>query len=120
MYTLNLGLRFILEMAVLFVTATWGWSQYEGWLKYFLAIGLPLLFAVIWGVFAVPDDPSRSGKTVVVTPGWIRLIIEFTFFGFGVWAFFVMGYHVVSIFFIIVVTGHYFISFERVKWLIRQ
>lgn len=85
-HPLNLGLRFILEMTALFSLALWGWTQHEGWLRYLLAVGLPILFALIWGVFAVPNDPSRSGKTVVVTSGWIRLIIELTLFGSGVWA----------------------------------
>ncbi len=40
-----------------------------------------VLTAAIWGVFAVPDDPSRSGKTVVATPGRVRLLIEFALFG---------------------------------------
>lgn len=118
-HPLNLGLRFILEMTALFSLAFWGWTQHEGWVSYLLAVGLPILFALIWGVFAVPNDPSRSGKTVVVTSGWIRLIIEFVLFGTGVWAFYDSGYILVSWVYLGTVALHYFISFDRIEWLLK-
>ena len=45
--------------------AYWGWTQHDGPARFLWAIGLPLLSAVIWGVFTVPDDRSRSGKAPV-------------------------------------------------------
>jgi hypothetical protein len=119
-HPLNLALRFILEILTLFGAGFWAWSQFEGWLGITLAFVLPVLLAAVWGIFAVPDDPSRSGKTVVVTPGWIRLILEMAFFGFGAWAFYEKGYVWMSFVFIFVVLIHYLISFDRVKWLIRR
>jgi hypothetical protein len=107
-------------MTTLFAVGFWGWTQHDGWLKFLLAIGLPVLFALIWGVFAVPNDPSRSGKTVVKTSGWIRLILELAIFGFGVWAFYLSGFQVVSWFFIGVIVIHYLLSYDRIKWLLRN
>ena len=41
---------------------------------------LPLGAVALWGVFATPDDPSRSGNTVVRTPGLMRLLLEWGLF----------------------------------------
>lgn len=118
--SLNLGLRFILEMTALFAFSFWGWKQHDGWLRVLLAILLPLFIAIIWGVFAVPNDPSRSGKTVVVTPGWIRLIIELSIFGFSIWAFSDLGYFAVAYILSGLIVVHYLFSLSRVKWLLRK
>lgn len=119
-HPLNLGLRFILEMTAIFAVAYWGWSQHEGWTKFVLAFGLPILFALIWGIFAVPNDPSRSGKTVVITPGWLRLIIELVIFGIGTWAFYNSGFHLIAWAFLGFVCLHYLLWIERIKWLLKQ
>ena len=107
-------------MTALFAAAFWGWKKHEGWLGIFLAIFLPVLIAVVWGVFAVPNDPSRSGKTVIITPGWIRFILELSIFGFGVWAFYNLGYIMVACTFLAFIIAHYFFSFDRIKWLLKQ
>jgi len=116
----NLFLRFILEMLTLFMAGWWGWTMHQGWNRYGLVIILPVLMAVIWGVFAVPDDPSRSGKTVVATPGWIRLMIEIAFFTFGAWTFIDIGYRNISIIFAIVIFLHYAFSFDRLRWMLNN
>lgn len=118
--SLNIGLRFVLEMTALFAAAFWGWKQHEGWLGILLAILLPVLIAIIWGVFAVPNDPSRSGKTVVVTPGWIRLIIEVTIFGFAVWAFYSLKHFAVAYIFLSLIIAHYLFSLGRISWLLKK
>jgi len=71
MNPINLFVRFVLELSALIVVGIWGYRLSDGWTKYLLAIGLPLIMAAIWGIFAVPNDPSRSGNTVIVTPGII-------------------------------------------------
>jgi len=116
----NLFLRFILEMVTLFIVGWWGWRMHTGWIRYILTAGLPVFMALIWGVFAVPGDPSRSGKTVVITSGWIRLFIEIVFFTFGVWAFNDTGYRKISIVFAILIFLHYAFSYDRLKWLIKK
>ena len=117
-HPINLAIRFLLELTVLISTGMWGYQQTDGWLKFVLAIGVPLVLAAIWGTFAVPDDPSRSGAAPVVTPGTLRLIIELSFFGFGVWALYHVGYLRVSLVVAIIVIIHYLISYDRIAWLL--
>lgn len=113
----NLALRFILEITALICIGIWGWNKSDGILKYVLAIGLPVLFAAIWGIFAVPGDPSRSGQTVIVTPGVIRLVIELGIFAAATWALYDQGNQKFSYVFGAVVIIHYIISYDRVGWL---
>ncbi|MGB5508782.1 MAG: YrdB family protein, partial [Robiginitalea sp.] len=63
----NLILRFLLEIIALISLGIWGWNQSESWFRFVLAIGIPGIIAVIWGTFAVPNDPSRSGSAPVTT-----------------------------------------------------
>ena len=116
----NLALRFILEMVALASVAIWGWTQHQGLLRYALVIGLPLTFALIWGIFAVPGDPSRSGKTVIKTKGLIRLILELVLFGLAVLAFYTSELETYAFVFGILILLHYLISYDRMAWLIRQ
>ena len=81
---------------------------------------IPLLLAFVWGVFAVSGDPSRSGKTVVKTPGIIRLFLEFSIFTIGAFAIFKSGYSIFSYIFSGVVILHYLLSYDRIVWLIKQ
>ena len=72
----TLGLRLLLELGLFAGIVAAANMNYDGmvvWVASIVGIGLT---AAIWGVFAVPNDPSRSGKTVVVTPGIVRLAIE--------------------------------------------
>lgn len=119
-HPINLVLRFILEVTALVSLGMWGWKQSDGGLRYVLAIVIPLIFAAVWGTFAVPDDPSRSGKTIFATPGLIRLIIELGFFGCAIWALYDLGHHKISFAFGVLVLIHYLVSYDRIQWLISQ
>ncbi len=119
-HPINLAIRFLLELSALIAAGIWGWRQIDSWLQYILAIGIPLILGVIWGTFAVPDDPSRSGKAPVVTPGVIRLVIELGFFAFATWALLDMGYAGFGLVFGIIVFLHYLVSYDRIIWLMRQ
>lgn len=119
-HPINLAIRFLLELTVLISTGMWGYKQTDGWLKFVLAIGIPLVLAAIWGTFAVPDDPSRSGSAPVVTPGILRLIIELSFFGFGIWSLYDVGYLWASLLVAVIVIIHYGISYDRITWLLSQ
>lgn len=119
-HPLNLFLRFILEITALFAVGYWGWSQHPDWLKFSLTIGSPIMLALIWGIFAVPNDPSRSGKTVIVTPGWIRLVIEISIFGLATLAFFDVGNQYIALIYLLIVILHYGFSIDRIKWLFKQ
>ena len=117
---INLALRFLLEIAALLSMGIWGWRQGENWVSYVLAFGMPLMAAVIWGVFAVPDDPSRSGSAPIAVPGILRLVIELCVFAFAVWALNDLGYIMICWIMGGVVIIHYAISYDRILWLIKQ
>ena len=114
----NLVLRFFLEVTALLSVGFWGWNQTQGWTSLYLAIGLPVLMATIWGVFAVPNDPSRSGKAPVPVPGIIRLIFELGIFAFAVYCVLELGWILTAIAFGTIIFVHYLISYRRVIWLI--
>lgn len=116
-HPLNLGIRFLLELSALAIAGIWGWQRGDGWTQPALAIGIPLLIALLWGTFRVPDDP---GKAPVAIPGALRLVLECAVFGFAVWAVFDLGAVVPSYLLGILILLHYLVSYERVLWLIRH
>ena len=87
----NLAIRFFLELAALGAMGYWAWRQGEDTTRYVFAVLAPLAAAAVWGIFAVPDDPSRSGSAPVPVPGALRLGIEAIFFAFAVWALYQLG-----------------------------
>ncbi len=119
-HPINLGLRFLLELCALAATATYGWTQFDGALRWILALAGPLLFMVLWATFAVPDDPSRSGAAPVPVPGALRLALEFALLGFAAWALHVAGYTRPSLVYATCLTLHYATSWDRVIWLLKQ
>jgi len=119
-HPVNLGVRFLLELCVLAAVGYWGWSQHRGPLRYLVTFGLPLLMAIVWSTFAVPDDPSRSGRAPVPVPGVVRLLLELAVFGFAAWALYAAGSPVLAMAFALVVVIHYVVSYDRIAWLVRQ
>jgi len=119
-HPVNLAVRFILEICALAVMAYWGWTQHVGWLRFVLAIGLPVLAAIMWGTFAVPNDRSRSGKAPVPVPGIVRLVLELAFFGLAVWMLYDAGATLLSLTMGVVVVVHYALSYDRMAWLLKQ
>ena len=118
-HPVNLVLRFLLELVALLAAGLWGWDQAEDGWRYLLAIGLPVILATLWRTFAVPNDPSRSGKAPVVTNGIVRLLLELAFFGFAAWAFYSLGFITLNYVFVAVVIVHYLVSYDRVLWLLK-
>ncbi len=116
----NLAFRFLLEIAALVCIGIWGWNQSDGWIRYVLAPGLPALTGAIWGIFAVPGDPSRSGTAPVPVPGIIRLILELIIFLVSTLALFDMNYELAGgvIGFLILI--HYLVSYDRILWLLNH
>lgn len=119
-HPLNSVIRFLLEFVGILSFAKWGYHQSETGIRILLAILLPLLFALLWGVFAVRNDPSRSGKTVVSTPGWVRLVLELVLFGTAAWMQINLGYPLIGWIFGGVVLVHYILSWDRIAWLLKQ
>jgi hypothetical protein len=119
-HPINLAIRFLLELLALFAMGVWGWQQSGGWFRFVLAAGIPVLFAAVWGLFAVPNDPSRSGSAPIAVPGIFRLVIELGIFTFAVWTLYDLGYSGFSWFLSIAVVIHYIASYDRILWLFKQ
>lgn len=116
----NMFVRLLLEVAAIITFGFWGYLQTDSWVRILMAIGLPLIFALLWGIFAVRNDPSRSGKTVIETPGLIRLILELVLFGAATWMILDLGFSLLGKIYGGVVILHYLVSYDRVLWLLRQ
>ncbi len=119
-HPVNLGLRFLLELSALLTMGIWGWQQRVDGLRFVLALSIPLLLAIIWGVFAVPNDPSRSGKAPVPIPGLLRLVIELAFFALAAWALYDLGHVIPALVLGIISLLHSLISYDRVWWLLAR
>ncbi len=112
----NLLLRFILELITLAAFGIWGWINY-GWL---MAICAPIVIAGLWGVFAVPDDPSRSGRALVPIPDLLRLILELAILYGAAWLLKSVEQGPLALALVVSVTFHYILSYDRLAWLARQ
>ena len=119
-HPLNLALRFLLELAAWTSMGYWGWTRASGWLRPVLAAIVALLAIAAWGTFAVPDDPSRSGKAPVPVPGVVRLALELAEFAFAAWALTNAGSLGLGIALGATVIAHYALSYDRIAWLLRQ
>jgi hypothetical protein len=116
-HPLNLVLRFGLEIMALFAMGYWGWTQQQGFLRVIYAIGLPLLAAVLWGVFRVPGDP---GNAPVPVPGALRLALEMAFFTSATLGLFFAQQKSWALTFGIIILLHYLLSYDRILWLLRR
>jgi Protein of unknown function (DUF2568) len=114
---LNLGLRFLLELAGLAALGLWGWSLGGGALRFVWAILFPLVGAALWGVFRVPND---GGRPVVHVPGVARLALEVVYFGAATWGLRAAVSPGAAWVFGGVVLLHYLTSYDRLLWLVRQ
>jgi hypothetical protein len=119
-HPLNLALRFLLEIAALVAIGYWGFSQHTGIWRVLLGIGLSVIAAVGWATFAVPDDPSRSGRAPVPIPGVLRLVLELSLFGLAAWVLYAAGNPLLALILGSITIVHYALSYDRIAWLIRQ
>jgi hypothetical protein len=75
MVMVNLGLRFLLELASLGALGYWGFTLPLGLLsRLLLGLGAPLAAALLWGTFVSP-------KAAIPLPGEWRLVPEALVFG---------------------------------------
>lgn len=50
-HLINLAVRFFLEIAAFIAIGYWAWVTYTGILHFVLVILLPLIAALVWGIF---------------------------------------------------------------------
>ena len=116
----NLGLRFLLELAAVAGFAIAGWRLSPPPWHWVAAVALPVVAVVIWGVFNVPGDPSRSGAAPVPVPGVVRLLLELAILVGGAFALWLSGYRAASIILAVLIVAHYLLSIDRIAWLLRR
>ena len=81
----NLLVRFLLELCMLAAIGYWGFKTNSGWvMKIIFGIGLPVLVAVIWGMFLSP-------KAAYSLPGFSNLALELIVLGSAAVALFSSG-----------------------------
>ena len=82
---INLLVRFLLELCLLAAVGYWGFKTQSGWLmKILFGIGLPVLIAVLWGMFIAP----RAGYRLSGAP---YQILELSLLALGSVALFLSG-----------------------------
>lgn len=119
-HPVNLAVRFGLEIASLVALSAFGWRNFSATgIRILLALGLPLLAALLWGIFRVPGDP---GPAPVPVPGWLRLGLELVFFAAAVAALFITGLLVFGWILLVAVVIHYALSYDRIVrlWQYKQ
>ena len=117
-HPLNLAVRFLLELSALCGLGLWGWRQGEDGWRIVFAVGIPLVAAALWGTFAVPGDPSRSGSAPVPVPGLLRLVLELGFFASATLALYELGFARLTATFAAAIVVHYLLAYDRVRWLV--
>ena len=115
----NLALRFLLELVALAGLAAAAWTLGSGLGRWAAVVAVPVAAIVIWGLFNVRNDPSRSGSAPVEVTGSVRLLIEVVILGGGAAALAFATNPALGIVFALAIGGHYLASVDRVEWLIR-
>jgi hypothetical protein len=91
---LNLVLRFFLELCLLAALGTWGFGVEGNWVtRLAIGLGLPLLAAILWGLFVAPRARQRLGEP------W-RLALEMFLFSCGALCLSAVGRHTLGVVFL--------------------
>jgi hypothetical protein len=95
----NLLLAFLVELVALGIFAWWGWDAGGTTLaRWLLAIGLPVVTAVIWALFAART--ATRGTPVV---RWIVKVLVFGLAGAALWS---LGHPLLAVVFVVVVAAN--------------
>lgn len=96
MRTLNLGLKFVLELAAIGLLAAWGFRTGDGALAPVLGLGAPLAMVLVWGRYAAPRAPRRLDTSA-------RVPVELTIFAVAGGLAFGAGLRIVAVVFLVAV-----------------
>jgi Protein of unknown function (DUF2568) len=95
----NLGLAFLAELVGLGIFALWGWrTGGTTSLRWLLALGLPVVAAVLWGLFAAPS--ATYGNPVLTT------VVKVAFFGLAGLALWNLDHRSLAVVFVVVVAAN--------------
>lgn len=115
----NLALRFALEVAALTGLAAAAWQLASGPSRWIAVVTVPATAAVVWGVFNVVDDPSRSGGAPVEVNGVVRLTLELAILAGAAVAAGFATRPTLGVVFVVAIAAHYLASLDRIQWLLR-
>ena len=116
----NLFLRLGIELMALGGILAGASAAATSWLRWLLVVTGPLAAVTLWGVFNVPDDPTRSGEAPIRVTGWVRLFIELAVLGAGLWGWWSSGRVAISLVYALAVGVHHATSLPRLCWLVAQ
>ncbi|GJM37682.1 MAG: hypothetical protein DHS20C19_10490 [Acidimicrobiales bacterium] len=116
----NLALRFGLELAALAGLGLAAWRLTSGPTRWVAVTLVPIAAAVVWGVFNVIDDPSRSGDAPIEVHGWTRLGIEVVVLVGGAVGVALAGRPNLGLVLVALIAVHYASSISRIEWLTKQ
>ena len=112
--------RFVLEVLALVFIGWWANTLASGWAGVFYSLFLVAATMLIWGVFNVPGDESRSGKAPVAVSGRTRLLIEVCIFLLATFSMFkILGSIYAGLFFASII-AHYYHTKSRITWLLNH
>ncbi len=108
----NAAVRFGCELLAIYGIAAgaWVWTQ-----SVVAVVALPVVSAVVWGVFRVPDDP---GPPPVAVPGVVRLAIEVAVFASGALGLSAAHGSAAGIAFAAIVAVHYATTLRRLRYVL--
>lgn len=119
-HPVNLGFRFILEIAAVSALAFWGWA-WGGWYRWPLAIAIAVTAMAVWAIFRTPGD-GTSGAGLVATAGPLRLALELALFSLAVVALLTAHANDRATWFAVILAAavlvHYVLSWDRIRWLL--
>lgn len=116
-HPVNLGFRFLLELAALVGMAVGAYALGTGVSAWLLAVAIPLVAMTAWGTFRVPGDASASGGAPIAVPGVVRLLIELDVFAASVFLLWFASPRA-AVLLAVAVVIHYALSLDRIRWLL--
>ncbi|GLZ79849.1 hypothetical protein Afil01_46560 [Actinorhabdospora filicis] len=117
---LMLALRLCLELIAVASFGVLGWRVTGTPWRYLLVAALPVLAMTLWGVFAVPGDPSRKGDAPVPVPGAVRILVEAVVLWGGAGALWLAGLPWLALASGVVLAVYYVLARDRIGWLLRR
>ncbi|HZX08971.1 YrdB family protein [Kribbella sp.] len=94
----NLLLAFLVELLALGLFALWGWATGGTTAtRILLAVGLPVIAAVLWGLFASPK--ATRGQVL----RWTVKVLVFGLAGAALWS---LGHPLLGVVFVVVVAAN--------------
>ncbi|WP_372346865.1 YrdB family protein [Streptomyces sp. KL116D] len=113
-----LAIRFLLEMTSLVCFGIWAWRTVPSPWRWLAVVLVPVAVGWMWGTFAVPDDPSRSGESDVHTPGPLRLLLELAVFFGAVAALYFADLRRAARWLLAIMVIYQVLAYDRIGWLL--